>query len=193
MVKLLGGLRRGVCADRSPPRSPRSRAVADADAGSSRSALELGSALGPCFACRWSRDSMIERCCSRTEILRWSCSRIVGSCVENPGERHAMPTSWIVARLPLAVRGVAAALGPEETLGAFERLSFAGRWRDGGPGEVGSFLTMILGSSVRFLLRAHVRGLLQPHTIYAVGVVGETDKELRLTNPESAMSRPKEL
>lgn len=65
-----------------------------------------------------------------------------------------MPTSWIVARFPLAVRGVAAALGPEEALRAFERLSFAGRWRDGGPGEVGSFLTMILGSSVRFLLRA---------------------------------------
>lgn len=64
-----------------------------------------------------------------------------------------------MARFPLAVRGVAAALGPEEALRAFERLSFAGRWRDGGPGEVGSFLTMILGSSVRFLLRTYVSDL----------------------------------
>jgi hypothetical protein len=52
-------------------------------------------------------DSMSCRCCSRTSILRCSCSFITGSSVTKPGDRHARPTSWIPSpSLPPGSRAV---------------------------------------------------------------------------------------
>lgn len=131
IVRPLGGRRLGVCED-----------PARADDGS------LGLSFPPPgFACRCSRASIILRCWSRTEMLRWSCSRMVGSWVAKPGERQAMPTSLIVDRLPPAVRGTVDPAGS----GSLLRCSLGGLCLDGGSGEVGSFFTMILGSSFRLL------------------------------------------
>lgn len=52
-----------------------------------------------------------------------------------------MPTSRIVVRAPLVVRGGWPATSESPLL----KLSLGGRWRDGGSGEVGSFLTIIFG------------------------------------------------
>ena len=72
--------------------------------GLSSDVLSPALSVGLADFCR--RDSMMCRCCSRTEMLRCSCSRMLGSWVWKPGERHAMPTSCI-PRLPLslAVKG----------------------------------------------------------------------------------------
>jgi hypothetical protein len=89
---------------------------------------------------------MIDRCWSRTEILRCSCSLIVGSCVWKPGDKHARPTSCIT-KLSLPVNGVTESR--ELTAGGADvvlvfKSSFRGRClellcRDGDGG--GSFLT----------------------------------------------------
>ena len=57
-----------------------------------------------------SRCSMMFRCCSRTDKLLCSCSRIVGSSVWIPGERQANPTSCMAVRESRAVKGVAEGL-----------------------------------------------------------------------------------
>jgi hypothetical protein len=61
------------------------------------------STLSPGFAVFWSRDSMMDLWWSRTDMLRCSCSLMVGSCVENPGERQAKPTSCMANGPSLAV------------------------------------------------------------------------------------------
>jgi hypothetical protein len=55
--------------------------------------LALSEGASPGFAVCCSLDSISWRCCSRTEMLRCSCSLIVGSWVTNPGDRQANPTS----------------------------------------------------------------------------------------------------
>ena len=118
-------------------RSPR------AEAGPSSLSLPLLPS-SPGLACRFSRDSIIERCWSRTDILLCSCSRMAGSWVENPGERHAIPTSCMrprsVVRTP--VRGVFPLVDVELF---FASESLGGRCLAvvGGSGEVGSFFTTI--------------------------------------------------
>lgn len=104
-------------------------------------ALADSGALSP-FADFSNRDSMIDRCWSRTEMLLCSCSRIVGSCVWNPGDKHANPTSCIdVPTDCLELRGA----------GMFVvvfKSSLRGRCRAFGPREGeegGSFFTIILG------------------------------------------------
>lgn len=111
-------------------------------------ALSIGASPG--FAVCCNLNSMMCLCCSRTEMLRCSCSRIVGSCVTKPGERHAKPTSWIPsAPLSLEVSGPVPLEVEFAALELFlERSSFRGRCRDvGRPGDVGSFLTIILGGT----------------------------------------------
>jgi hypothetical protein len=67
----------------------------------------------------------------------------VASFGTKPGDRHAMPTSWMT-RPSLAVMGRPVA--GETTFVFLERSSFLGRWRAVCiPGEPGSFLTMIFG------------------------------------------------
>lgn len=99
------------------------------------------------------RDSMIDRCWSRTEMLRWSCSLIAGSWVWKPGDKQASPTSCI-ARPSRPVNG------PREVcvLDVMERSSLRGRWRvpDCRLGEAGgSFLIEIFdaGPPLRELKR----------------------------------------
>jgi hypothetical protein len=92
-------------------------------------------------------------CCSRMFIARSICSRMVGSCVLKPGERHATPMSWIASPAlciwSLEVNGPAegrAAEGCPLDMLELARLRRLGRWRPvGRSGEVGSFLTMTLG------------------------------------------------
>jgi hypothetical protein len=112
-------------------------------------ALSIGASPG--FAVCCNRDSMSCLCCSRTEMLRCNCSLIVGSCVTNPGDRHASPTSWMPSppvSMPLEVR-----LPPEgrefEVDVFFERSSMRGRCLEvGRSGEApGSFFTMIFGGA----------------------------------------------
>lgn len=89
-------------------------------------------------------------CWSRTEILRCSCSRIVGSWVWKPGDKHAIPTSCIARPLlSLAVKG---AEGRDDCVGwlweVLDKSNLRGRCREvlGTSGEDGgSFLTIILG------------------------------------------------
>lgn len=115
-------------------------------------ALSIGASPGLADCCN--RDSMICLCCSRTDKLRCNCSRIVGSCVTKPGERHANPTSWIPSPLlsaPLPVNWLADGL-PVPGLALevfFVRSSFRGLWREDAviSGEDGSFLTIILGGA----------------------------------------------
>ena len=84
-------------------------------------------------------------------MLRWSCSRIVGSWVWKPGERHANPTSCIASPpLSLAVSGADGRDDIEPWVWdvLVERSSFRGRCRElaGTSGEeVSSFFTMIFG------------------------------------------------
>lgn len=77
---------------------------------------------------RFWRSSMICRCLSLTSRLRWSCSRMVGSCVWKPGDRHARPTSIKLALLWPDGRAVSA---PDEwtMLWLDERLRRCGRCR----------------------------------------------------------------
>jgi hypothetical protein len=92
--------------------------------------------------------SIIWRCCSRTEILRWSCSRTAGSCVINPGDRQANPTSWI-PKPPLSRDVNGPPLLPVEVAALalfFDRSSLRGLCLDvGRSGEAGSFFTKTLG------------------------------------------------
>jgi hypothetical protein len=111
-------------------------------------ALSIGASPG--FAVCCNLDSMMCLCCSRTEILRCNCSLIVGSCVTNPGDRQASPTSCIPrppVSMPLEVSPPAD--GREFVLGVFfERSSLRGRCREvGRSGEDGSFFTMIFGGT----------------------------------------------
>lgn len=71
------------------------------------------------------RDSIMERCWSLTEILLCSCSLMLGSCVWNPGDRHARPTSCM-ASPSRAVNGPLAVAGPW-LLATDDRSSFCGR------------------------------------------------------------------
>ena len=109
------------------------------------------------FAVFCSLDSMICLCWSRTEMLLCSCSRIVGSWVWKPGDRHAKPTSCI-ARPPLslAVKGAEGrddtAPCPDEVLD--DRSNFRGLCLEvaGTSGEPGgSFFTIIFGGPCRDL------------------------------------------
>lgn len=96
--------------------------------------------------------SMICLCWSRTSRLLCSCSRMAGSCVWKPGDRHARPTSWIARPAESrAVRGAdgRAVCGPRAPGVLDERSSLLGRGRaDCMLGEPGSFLTLIIGGSV---------------------------------------------
>jgi len=120
-------------------------------AGNPPSSLSLALSIGasPGFAVCCNLASMICRCCSRTEMLRCNCSLIVGSCVTNPGERHASPISVTPnpESIPLDVKPPAEGLvllGPR----FFERSSFRGRWREvARSGEDGSFFTIICGGA----------------------------------------------
>lgn len=114
MVKLFGGLR---FPDSEEPEAAETLAVR-ADVGSFAQSFPLDG-----FACRNNRASIMLRCWSRTEMLRWSCSRMVGSWVVNPGERQAIPTSLKVERFPPAVRGTC---GPEGSALSLRR-NFGGR------------------------------------------------------------------
>lgn len=104
--------------------------------------------VGPVPFCLFSINFL---CCSRMFMLRSSCSRIVGSWVLNPGDRHATPKSCRTR--PALSRDVNGAEGravraPGVPLDILEvaRLSRLGRCRPvGGPGDVGSFLTMTFG------------------------------------------------
>ena len=87
--------------------------------------------------------SMIWRWCSLTLMLRFSCSCSVASFGTKPGDRHAMPTSWIT-RPSRAVIGRPVA--GDTTFVFLDRSSFLGRCLAVCmPGEPGSFLTMIFG------------------------------------------------
>lgn len=112
--------------------------------------LERGSLSGPSplADCCCRRASIMCRCCSRTLILRCSCSFMTGSWVTKPGERQAMPTSWM-PRPSRAVNGRAVCGWFD--LGVFlERSSLRGRGRELGMlGDAGSFLTIILGGPPR--------------------------------------------
>jgi hypothetical protein len=108
------------------------------------------SGAGPFPPCFW-RASIICLCRSLTSRLRWSCSRMVGSCVWKPGERQAMPMS---KRFALPWPEGRAVRAPEEwTMLWLERFSRCGRWRvvvvEDMSGEAGSFLTTILGAGPR--------------------------------------------
>ena len=89
------------------------------------------------------RCSMIDRCWSRTERLRCSCSRMTGSWVWKPGDRHARPTCCIEA-----VKGPPAGRTdkPLEDGRLVERSNFRGRGRLCIRGEdPGSFFTVTCG------------------------------------------------
>lgn len=111
-------------------------------------ALSIGASPG--FAVCCSLDSMMCLCCSRTEMLRCNCSLIVGSCVTNPGERHASPMSVTPSpeSIPLDVKPPAEGLALLWDV-FLERSSFRGRWREVGRSgeEGGSFFTIILGGA----------------------------------------------
>lgn len=98
----------------------------------------------PGLACRFNRDSIMERCWSRTDMLLCNCSRMAGSWVENPGERHAIPTSCMRPRSAVStpVRGVFP-LAEVEMFFASESLGGRCLAVVGGSGEVGSFFTTI--------------------------------------------------
>lgn len=109
---------------------------------------ETGSLSGPSplADCWCSLASIMCLCCSRTDKLRWSCSFMTGSWVTKPGDRHAIPTSWI-PRPSRAVIGRAEA-GWFDLSVFFDRSSLRGRGRVlVMPGEAGSFLTTILGGA----------------------------------------------
>ena len=117
------------------------------------SGLSDGSGPGPPVVLPFCRSSISLRCCSRMFIALSICSRIVGSCVLKPGDRHATPISWM-PRPALCIwwsldvsgaDGRAAEAWPVDML-ELERLRRVGRWRPvGRSGEVGSFFTMTLG------------------------------------------------
>lgn len=109
--------------------------------------LSLSSPLADCWC---SLDSIICRCCSRTDMLRWSCSFMTGSWVTNPGDRQAMPTSWM-PRPSRAVNGRAVAGWFDFVFVFLERSSLLGRGRVLViTGDAGSFLTKILGGAPPF-------------------------------------------
>jgi hypothetical protein len=112
------------------------------------SSLSLALSIGasPGFAVCSNLDSMICLCCSRTEILRCNCSLIVGSCVTNPGERQAKPTSWIPSPLSLEVSGCPRDPNGFELDEFLDKSNLRGLCRGvGRSGEEGSFFTIILG------------------------------------------------
>lgn len=79
-------------------------------------------------------------------MLRCSCSFITGSWVTKPGDRQAIPTSWI-ARPSRAVMG-RAEVGWLDLSVFLDRSSLRGRGRVWVMlGEPGSFLTKILGGA----------------------------------------------
>lgn len=88
------------------------------------------------------RCSMMERCWSRTERLRCSCSRMIGSWVWKPGDKQARPTSWRDA-----VMGPPGGRTDRLLEGRLvERSNFRGRGRLCIRGDdPGSFLTVICG------------------------------------------------
>lgn len=89
--------------------------------------LSLPSGPSPFADCCCSLASMMRRCCSLTFKLCCKCSFITGSWVTKPGDKHAIPTSWIPSpSLPSAGRAVAA---PDPVRGFLEldRSSFRGR------------------------------------------------------------------
>lgn len=138
--------------DEDPDGLPKGLLISDSFCPSGASPLAVFNSL----------DSIIDRCCSRTDRLRWMCSRMVGSWVWKPGERTAIPASCIP--IPsLAVSGVADGLD-ESPAGAaamlVERSSLRGRCREllGRDGdEGGSFFTMILGAFPELRVLEHVR------------------------------------
>ena len=103
--------------------------------------------------CPFCLASMICLCWSRTSKLLCSCSRIAGSCVWKPGERHAKPTSCIAK--PAESRDVKGAegravCGPRGLATLLDRSSRFGRGRaECIEGEAGSFLTLIMGVGPR--------------------------------------------
>ena len=78
----------------------------------------------------WSLASMMQRCWSRTERLRCSCSRRTGSWVWKPGDKQAMPTCCILTP-SRAVIGPPGGLAesPPEVGRLEERSSLRGRGR----------------------------------------------------------------
>ena len=119
--------------------------IARANGGSGSGGLLIG--LPP--FCRFSINL---RCCSRMFIALSICSRIVGSCVLKPGERHATPISCSCSpALSRAVRGAdgradSAPAGAPFDMFELARLRRLGRWRAvGRAGDVGSFFTITLG------------------------------------------------
>jgi hypothetical protein len=97
--------------------------------------------------------SINRRCCSLMFMALSICSRMVGSWVLKPGDRHATPMSWMASPAlciwSLDVSGPAegrAAEGCPLDMLEFARFRRLGRWRPvESSGEVGSFLTMTLG------------------------------------------------
>lgn len=81
----------------------------------------------PLADCCCRRASIMCLCCSRTLMLRWSCSFIKGSWVTKPGERHANPTSWMPSP-SLAVKGRPVA-GPAALDPPLDRSNLPGRLR----------------------------------------------------------------
>lgn len=74
-----------------------------------------------------------------------------------PGDRHAMPTSWMPnPSLPNAGRAVAA---PDPVRVFLDKSSFRGRWRaTATSGEPGSFFTIILGAELPGAFREALGG-----------------------------------
>lgn len=107
----------------------------------------LDSLSSPFEDCWCSLDSIMCRCCSRTEMLRWSCSFITGSWVTKPGDRQAIPTSWI----PKPSRAVSGRADPgwfDLVFVFLDRSSLRGLGRVLDiTGEAGSFFTIILGGA----------------------------------------------
>ncbi len=89
-------------------------------------------------------------------MLRFSCSCSAASLGTKPGDRQAMPTSWITS----PSRAVSGRPVAGDTMLVFlERSSFLGRCLAVcRPGEPGSFLTMILGPAAVRDLCAVERG-----------------------------------
>jgi hypothetical protein len=76
---------------------------------------------------------------------------MTGSCVTNPGDRQAIPTSWI-PKPSLAVSGRAEAGVDDPVFVFLERSSLLGLCLVvGSSGDPGSFFTMIFGGPAAFL------------------------------------------
>lgn len=113
--------------------------------------LESEGAIAPSDASSlpglFSRASIIDLCWSRTLRLLCSCSLIIGSCVWNPGDKQASPTSFIFT----PSRAVIGPLGPrtdslsEET----DNSNLRGRGFDCTVGDAGgSFFTVTFDAAL---------------------------------------------